>query len=186
MASARSDEITTRLDERSSDIVGLEAFVAVHYGRLLGLAGLVSGDAAAAEDIVQTALERAWRSRRALRDGERLRPWLDRIVVREASRERRSRFKWLGRLVRPPTVSAIEPPGSDHIDRTASRFPERSEIRGAFASLSRAQRAVLVLTLQAGYSIDESAAILGIPRDTVRSRLRTARELLRHALQEGD
>ena len=31
----------------------------------------------------------------------------------------------------------------------------------------------------------QTAALLGVPRDTVRSRLRTAREHLRHALQEG-
>ena len=186
MATARSDEMSKTLDGASPDISALEAFVAVHYGRLLGLAGLVCGDATHAEDIVQTALERAWRSRTTIRDDERIRPWLDRIVVREAAREKRTRFAWLGRLVRPPTVTELEAPERDLVDRTASRFPERSDIRGAFAGLSPAHRAVMVLTVQAGYSVDESAAILGIPRDTVRSRLRAARKHLRTALQEGD
>jgi DNA-directed RNA polymerase specialized sigma24 family protein len=50
------------------DRTALEAFFTVHHGRLLRLAGLVCGDLAAAEDIVQTALERAWRSRGSIND----------------------------------------------------------------------------------------------------------------------
>ena len=185
MATARNDEVTDRLEGMAHGSRALELFVEDHYARLLILAGLVCGDTASAADIVQTALERAWRARRTLRDEARLRPWLDRIVVREAVRERRSRLTWLNRLVRPPTVKDLGMAEPDLVDRTASRFPERSAIRGAFAGLSAAQRAVVVLTLQAGYSIDEAAAILGIPRDTVRSRLRSARQLLRDALKEG-
>ncbi len=58
-------------------------------------------------------------------------------------------------------------------------------MRQAFDGLSAVHRAVVVLVLDVGYSIDETAQLLGIPRETVRSRLRTAREQLRHALQEG-
>jgi DNA-directed RNA polymerase specialized sigma24 family protein len=46
-----------------------ESFCGEHRARLVGLAGLVCGEVASAEDIVQTALERAWRARAALRDG---------------------------------------------------------------------------------------------------------------------
>lgn len=163
----------------------LEDFVAQHYGRLLGLAGLVCGDVGSAEDIVQSAIERAWRARGALRSDDRLRAWLDRIVVREAARERRVRLKWLGRLIPPPVVTEIAAEqAADISDPAANRFTDRSAIRIAFAGLSRPQRAVIVLTVHAGYSIDEAAALLGIPRDTVRSRLRSARERLRDALVE--
>ena len=188
MAGARSDglKMTEKLDATAPDGQALEAFFVVHYGRLVGLAGLVCGDVASAEDIVQIALERAWRSRSALRDGERLRQWLDRIVVREAARERRSRLAWLGRIFRPATVREIEMPDRELVDGSASRFPERAAMRSAFAGLSAAQRAVVVLHLHAGYSIDETAEALGVPRETVRSRLRVARAHLRRALQEGE
>ena len=163
----------------------LEAFIAQHYGRLLGLAGLVCGDAASAEDIVQAALERAWRSRGTLRADDRLRAWLDRIVVREAARERRTRLRWLGRVTRPPVVAELPVATELVIDPAAARFTDRAVIRIAFAGLRRDQRAVVVLTMHAGYSIDEAAGLLGIPRDTVRSRLRSARERLREALGEA-
>ena len=163
----------------------LEVFIAQHYRRLLALAGLVCGDSGSAEDIVQSALERAWRARGTLREDDRLRAWLDRIVVREAARERRVRLRWHHRVFRPPVVTDIAAePTRDIADVAATRFTDRSAMRMAFASLSRPQRAVVALTMYAGYSIDETAALLEIPRDTVRSRLRAARERLRDALGE--
>lgn len=168
------------------DRTALEAFFMAHHGRLLRLAGLVCGDLAAAEDIVQTALERAWRSRGSIADDARMRPWLDRIVVREAARERRTRLIWLDRLIHPPTVTEIGVPERDRVDEAAGRFPERFVLRQALAGLSLAQRAVVVLHLHAGYTLDETAGILGIPRETVRSRLRVAREQLRKVLGEAE
>ena len=82
-------------------------------------------------------------------------------------------------------VTEIEGPHRDHVDEAAGQFPERLALRQALAGLSVAQRAVVVLHLHAGYTLDETAEILGIPRETVRSRLRVARDQLRHALEEG-
>jgi RNA polymerase sigma-70 factor (ECF subfamily) len=163
----------------------LERFVTDHYGRLIGLAALVCGDVGSADDIVQSALERAWRARHTLRAEDRTRPWLDRIVVREAARERRGRLRWLDRIVASPAVTELPiEPAADLRDAKATRFTDRAAMRIAFADLSRPQRAVVVLTVYAGYSIDEAAALLGVPRDTVRSRLRSARTRLREALEE--
>jgi len=46
------------------------------------------------------------------------------------------------------------------------------------------QRAVVALHLHLGYSIAETAEVVGAPPETVRSRLRLARQRLRHALGE--
>ena len=166
-------------------MVGFDTFVLEHYGRLVGLAGMVAGEVTAAEDIVQTALERAWRSRASFRGDGSLRPWLDRIVVREAARERRSRLRWLARLSRPPSVTPMDSPSEEMTDRDASRFPERAVLRIVLDGLTPPQRAAVVLHLHAGYTVDETAQLLGVPRETVRSRLRVAREHLRRALGEG-
>ena len=71
-------------------------FVDAHYDRLLRLARIVSRNTADAADAVQIALEQAWKSRGSLRDPSRLRPWLDRIVVREAIRIDRRHRGFLG------------------------------------------------------------------------------------------
>jgi hypothetical protein len=72
------------------------------------------------------------------------------------------------------------------VDEAAGRFPERFVLRQALAGVSVAHRAVVVLHLHAGYTLDETAGILGIPRETVRSRLRVAREQLRKVLGEAE
>ena len=68
------------------DAQTLDAFVRAHHRRLTALARLVCLDATEAADAVQAAFEQAWRRRASLRDPDALRPWLDRIVVREAIR----------------------------------------------------------------------------------------------------
>lgn len=158
----------------------LTAFVAAHYERLLHLARLVCRDGTDAGDAVQVGLEQAWRRRASLRDETRLRPWLDRIVVREAIRLGRSRTSWLGRAFGlRPTVTWVEP-----IDSTAEQLPTWSALRVAFTHLSPEQRAVIALHLYAGYSVTETAELVGAPLETVRSRLRLAKERLRRELEE--
>ena len=83
-------------------------------------------------------------------------------------------------LVAPsPDVGWIEP----H-DRQASEPPVIVALRAAFAQLSPEQRAVVALHMHLGYTVPETAEIVGAPEETVRSRLRLARERLRRELGE--
>lgn len=149
----------------------LESFVAAHYARLIRLACLVSLSVDEAEDAVQAALERAWRSHASLRDRERLRPWLDQIVVREAIRT--------GRRKRPQVLSLQTqvPAVRDSLTTTAA-------VHVALEALSAEHRAAVVLHLYLGYSVPETAEVLAVPIETVRSRLRVARDRLRRLLAE--
>jgi RNA polymerase sigma-70 factor, ECF subfamily len=158
----------------------LERLVTEHYDRLLGLARLICRDAADAADAVQTGLEQGWRRRSTLRSDASARAWLDRIVVREAIRMARSRRSWLARLLHPTDgVAWIEAP-----DERASDGLDRAALRSAFADLSPEQRAVVALHLHAGYTVAETAAMIGAPEETVRSRLRLARQRMRRQLTE--
>ena len=156
-------------------------FVSAHYQRLIRLAVLVCRNTEDAEDAVQAAFERAWRSKGALRDRRRLKPWLDRIVVREAIRISRSRTGFLRRLF-----------GSEGDDLAAEVADPRAgvetgwtDMRAAFARLSAEQRAVVVFHLYAGYSVAETADLVGVGVETARSRLRLARARLRATLGEA-
>ena len=163
----------------AADGTPLAAFVAEHYDRLVKLAWLVCRHGPDAADAVQVALERAWRNRDELREQGSLRTWVDRIVVREAIRIARRRSSLLGRLLAPsqPTEISAEP-----VDPRTERMPAWTELRHAFAVLSPEQRAVVALHLYAGYSVLETAALVDAPIETVRSRLRLARERLRREL----
>ena len=87
----------------------LAAFVAEHYDRLLGLAWVICRHGPDAADAVQRGLEQAWRQRATLRDEARLRPWVDRVVVREAIRL--GRRPWLRRVLSLDSqIGWVEPP----------------------------------------------------------------------------
>jgi RNA polymerase sigma-70 factor, ECF subfamily len=164
----------------------LAELVAAHYPRLIRLAGLICRDAIDSEDAVQAGLERAWRRRESLEDPARLAAWLDRIVVREAirlGRDKRSLRQRFGRLLGDQDDIEI---GVDRAEADpGSSVTSRAALRHAFESLPAAQRAVVALHLYLGYSIAETADMVGAPLETVRSRLRLAREQMRFQLSEA-
>lgn len=160
-------------------LVDLAEFVRDNNDRLIRLAGLVCRSVADAEDAVQAALERGWRNQASLNDPTRLKPWIDRIVVREAIRITRSRESMVSRLLgRAGDEIVVEP-----IDRRAPDAPAIAELKQAYARLPAEQRAVVALHLYAGYSVAETAELVGAPVETVRSRLRLARRRLRVELE---
>ena len=160
--------------------IGLGAFVDEHYDRLIRLAWLVCRDGSDAGDAVQVGLEQAWKSRAALRDQASLRPWIDRIVVREAGRIAKRRRGLVARLFSPRSeVGWIEVEPRD--ERLGDR-DDRIALRAAFGRLSPDHRAVVALHLHEGYSVAETAEIVGAPIETVRSRLRIAKDRLRREM----
>jgi RNA polymerase sigma-70 factor, ECF subfamily len=166
---------------RAEADAAIAAFVTQHYDRLLRLARLICRDASDAADAVQLGLEQAWRKRATLRDETRVRPWLDRIVSREAvriSQHRESRVRrWLS--------LSPDPQPLDWPDGLASEPQTFVALRAAFAQLPPRQRAAVALHLHLGYTLAETAAIVGAPEETVRSRLRLARQRMRQELEEG-
>lgn len=158
--------------------IGLETFVAEHYDRLLRLAYLVCRDGSDAGDAVQVGLEQAWKRHETLRVDASLRPWLDRIVVREAGRIAKRRRGLMERIFSPRSeVAWIE-----MADPKVDNRDDRMAVRAAFDRLSPDHRAVVALHLHAGYSVAETADLVSAPIETVRSRLRVAKEHLRREL----
>lgn len=157
----------------------LERLLVDRYPELVRLAYLILHDLAEAEDATQLAMERAWRSRDRLRSTDRSLSWLRRIVVREALRARKSPWRLLRR---PLQIAEIEPA----VDRSSP--PSRSErvdVLRAFEQLPPDQSAVVVLHHYLAYPIAEIAEMLGVPLETVRSRLRLAMRRLREELRDA-
>ena len=159
----------------------LAAFVRDHYPRLIRLAGQICHEPRDAADAVQNALEQAWRRRGTLRDPAAVRPWLDRTVVREAIRLNPRRPGLIGRFLAGPHEIDV----SETIADPRARHEADTELRIAFDALGMDQRVALVLHLYAGYTVEETASIVGAPIETVRARLRRGRERLRSQLGEA-
>ncbi len=152
------------------------AAILAEIPRLRRYARALLGDRAAADDLVQDTLERAW-SRHALwRAGSDLRAWLFSIM-------HNLRVDQL-RRPNPPTHSLDEDDFEVPIRATQSDRLEVMDLASALRQLPDEQREVLLLVALEGSSYAEIASLLGIPAGTVMSRLARGRERLR-LLMEG-
>jgi RNA polymerase sigma-70 factor (ECF subfamily) len=126
-----------------------------------------------AEDVVQDALERAWRSA-SFRANADLRPWLSRITRNVA-------FDVLHRRAR--ALTSYEGPSDVESPEAAALRHERIAVLDvALGGLPAPQRRAIVLHDVAGYSSREIAQLDGIEHNTVRTRLFRARRAMRRAL----
>jgi RNA polymerase sigma factor (sigma-70 family) len=157
----------------------LERLMVERYPDMLRLAFLILHDLPEAEDATQHALERAWRSRTQMRSADGGLFWMRRIVVREALRARSSPWR---RLRSPLHLVEIEPPGD--YERNPDHAARLDMIR-AVQHLSADQSAVVALHHYFACPVAEVAEMLGIPLETVRSRLRLAMRKLREELRDA-
>ncbi len=146
--------------------------------RLLAIARLVLRDVDLAQDAVQEALVRCWRQLPQLRDARRFEGWLYRILMRAVADEYRAR--------RRHEASVRQIPAEPRTADGATELADRDELERAFRRLSIEHRAIVVLHDYAGMSLPESAAALGIPPGTAKSRHHYAMSALRASLAADD
>ncbi len=142
--------------------------------RLRRYARAMVGDRAAADDLVQDTLERAWSQLAQWRAGSSLRPWLLSIM----HNLRIDQLRRPGLSISPMDDADMEVP-------TRATQTDRLEVRDLDHALSRLpeeQRAVVLLVALEEMSYSEVASTLGIPTGTVMSRLARGRERLRQIM----
>lgn len=149
--------------------------------RLRRFARGLTGDAHDADDVVQTALERAL-ARAAQFDPTQaggLDAWVFGIVRNAWLDEVRARQRH-GRVMAPEEAG-------EHIGE--SPFDGRNtamSVETAMSRLSREMREVVMLVLVEGLAYKDAAAALEIPMGTLTSRLARARMALQKMLGEGE
>jgi RNA polymerase sigma-70 factor (ECF subfamily) len=162
---------------RSDEAEALRALSDAHATSLWRYAVHLTGNASGADDIVQETLLRAWRTPAIMNQPpESTRAWLftvARNLVIDEFRSARRRHE----------LSVDEVPERVERDRTDALF-EALLVEEALAGLGVEHRAVIVHSYYGGRSIAETAAELGIPEGTVKSRLHYGVRALRLALQE--
>jgi len=146
------------------------------YRRILGTLITLVRDRATAEDCAQETYERAFRKWKEWRPEASAEAWLHRIAINVAISDRRhQQLRQAGELVRRLGRPA---PGPD-----PAMVAERSDLIKAMKRLPTRQAAALVLRHYHGYSNREIGAALGIPEQTVASRLAAARKQLQAVLR---
>jgi RNA polymerase sigma-70 factor (ECF subfamily) len=145
------------------------------YRRLLGTLITLVRDRAAAEDCTQETFVRAYQNWKRWKPDAPVEAWLHRIAINVAISDRRHQqlrqagevIKRLGKPAPPPDPSTLA---------------ERSDMVRALRKLPPKQAAALVLRHYHGYTNREIAAALGVPDQTVASRLAAARAQLQAVL----
>ena len=123
----------------------------------------------AASDAVQSALLKAWRNRRSLKDTADFKPWLVKIAVNESKN-----------ITRCARMSELKEPAAD-----APADPdEKIDVRRAVDHLPMKYRLPVVLFYYEDMSVADIGKALDLPRGTVVSLLYRGREQLRKELKE--
>ena len=116
------------------------------------------------EDAVQSAIEKAWRKRNSLRDADKFKGWMCRILINECYTLLR-RQKW--ELIGEDMEQIPAPPDSD------------PDLYRFFQGLPEKLRLPMVLHYVEGCSLEEIAQTLRLPLGTVKSRLSRGRDKMR-------
>jgi RNA polymerase sigma-70 factor, ECF subfamily len=138
--------------------------------RLRRYARALAGERAAADDLVQDTLERAWSKLHLYRRGTDLRAWLFTVMHNVYVNQLRA--------ARPVAQLDEELPELSQPARQSDGL-ELRDLDLAIRRLRPEQREVLLLVVLEDMSYEKAAGTLGIPIGTVMSRLARAREKLR-------
>jgi RNA polymerase sigma-70 factor (sigma-E family) len=136
---------------------GFAEFVAGRSAPLLRSAWLLTGDAARAEDLLQTALASAWRRWARIDDPD---AYVRRVLFT-------TYLSWWRRRWRRE-YPASNPPDTSTASDVAAETATRDAVRRALARLSPQQRAIVVLRYLEDLSVADTAAMLGCSTGTVK------------------
>ena len=167
---------------RLGDDTVFDDVVAEYRQELLRHARRRTPDDATAEDLVQEAFVRAYRSFGRLPDDSRVRPWLHQILrnlcIDDAHRRRRELDK-IDRMVAEPShaMAEVGPEIALGLDVDSHRLGE------ALAELPTTHRDAFVQRVVVGLDYDEIAEREGVTETNARARVSRARTSLRRALQ---
>jgi RNA polymerase sigma factor (sigma-70 family) len=150
-----------------------------HRTSALRTATVVLGGAVDADDVVQTASERAWRAIGDVDAARGFRSWYLRVVANTARNQRRGRWRRRRAELRVAARSSSGP--ADPVDDTVTAA-ERDVVVAALNRLDAAERLVIALRHFEQLSEREMADVLDCPAGTVKSRLARAMARLRAEL----
>jgi RNA polymerase sigma-70 factor (ECF subfamily) len=135
------------------------------------------------DDLLQEVWLAAWQDGPKELEEEGWRRWLYRVMVNRCRLEHRRKSRWARAwtmLISKPTSNVAMP------DKTVEGQELHVKVETALAQLQPILREIVVLRYFSEFDSREISDMLGIPDSTVRSHLRTARQILATALADWD
>ncbi|MBP7147579.1 MAG: sigma-70 family RNA polymerase sigma factor [Acidobacteria bacterium] len=159
----------------AGDTRAFDELVCEHGKAIYNLAYRVLGDAEEARDVAQTTFLKAWENLERFDERHKFFSWIYRIAMNEALNVAG------GSRRRAPLAGDPPAPGRSAEELAASSETSR-QVQAALLGLEPDHRLLIVLRHFSHLGYHEIARIVGVPEKTVKSRLFTARQLLRREL----
>ncbi|HLX18365.1 MAG TPA: RNA polymerase sigma factor [Bradyrhizobium sp.] len=173
---------------RGRDEAAIRLIVQSNNRRLFRLARGILRNDAEAEDVVQETYVRAFTHLDSFRGDSSLATWLSRIAMNEALgrlRRQRPSVEWTSlapgvleaQIIQFPLSAASDP------EKTMAQREIQKVVEHAIDDLPEAFRIVFVTRVIEGMNVEETAELLGLKPETVKTRLHRARTMLRENVE---
>src|SRR5947199_10678956 len=145
---------------------------------LRAFARTLCGDPAAADDLAQDAMMKAWDARKSFQMGTNMKAWTFMILRNQFYSEKRRSWRQsqLDQEAAERTLVAVDDPEAP---------VALDELRQGLAMLPAEQREALILVGAGGFAYEEAAEICNCAVGTVKSRVSRARRALHAILEDG-
>jgi RNA polymerase sigma-70 factor, ECF subfamily len=183
IAAAGDTELVRRALGR--DQAAVRAIVTANNRRLYRLARGILRNDSEAEDVVQETYVRAFTHLEDFRGEASLATWLSRIAMNEALgrlRRRRPGVEWSSLPEGTLEAQIIQfplSPAADDPEKSMAQREIQHVVEHAIDELPEAFRLVFITRVIEGMNVEETAELLGLKPETVKTRLHRARAMLR-------
>ena len=166
----------TAMDQASETVFKRDLVKLIPH--LRAFARTLCGDAAAADDLAQDTVMKAWDARSSYQMGTNMKAWTFMILRNQFYSEKRRSWRQtqLDQEAAERTLVATDDPSSPLA---------LDELRQALIMLPTEQREALILVGAGGFAYEEAAEICGCAVGTVKSRVSRARRALQGILETG-
>jgi RNA polymerase sigma-70 factor, ECF subfamily len=172
------------------DEAAVRAIIKANNRRLYRLARGILRHDNEAEDVVQETYVRAFTHLAEFRGDSSLSTWLSRIAMNEALGRLRRRRPGVelsslpsgmleAQIIQFPLLSAADDP-----EKTMAQREIQHVVEGAIDELPEPFRMVFITRVMEGMNVEETADILGLKPETVKTRLHRARAMLRDNVEK--
>src|SRR5215471_7704023 len=190
VASAVAAELELVRRAVNRDEAAVRAIIKANNRRLYRLARGILRNDSEAEDVVQETYVRAFTHLAQFRGDSSLSTWLSRIAMNEAlGRLRRQRpgvelsslpsGTLEAQIIQFPLLSDTDDP-----EKTMAQREIQRAVEGAIDELPEPFRMVFITRVVEGMNVEETADILGLKPETVKTRLHRARTMLRDNVEK--
>ena len=193
MRQAKTSKMTEAVDglvtrARDRDEAAIRAIIKANNRLLYRLARGILRNDAEAEDVVQETYVRAFTNLDSFRGDSSLATWLARIAMNEALGRLRSQRPTVelaslpsgaieAQIIQFPLAASIDP------EKTMAQREIQTVVEHAIDELPEPFRLVFITRVVEGMNVEETAEILDLKPETVKTRLHRARTMLRENVE---